>query len=102
MSTDAEIEKAAGEKRITVKVASASANWPTAGYNMFIPLLVIYLFTVLLIWVDVYTICLVHDYTVKFQYVISTICVMILVNTWINIIEQLPIYSTIQKPNLCR
>ena len=80
MSTDAEVEKAVAEKRIADEAASASANWPTVGYNMFIPLLVIYLITVLAICVDESTILLVHDYTVKFQYVISTICVMILVN----------------------
>ena len=69
---------------------------------MFIPLLIIYLFVVLVICVDVSTICLVHDYTVKFQHVISTIYVMTLVYTWINIIGKLLTYSTIQKPNLCR
>ena len=98
MSTDAEIEKAAADKRAAGDAAaSALANWPTVGYDMFRLLLIIYLFDVLVICVDVYTICLVHDYTVKFKHVISTNYVMILVYTWINIIEQLSIYSTMDS-----
>ena len=66
MSTDAEIEKATADKRaadnyLSSAAASASANWPTAGYDMIIPLLIIYLFVVLVICVDVSTICLVHN-----------------------------------------
>ena len=100
MSTDVEIEKVAANKRAADKraaddaAASASANWPTIGYAMFIPILIIYLFVVLVICIDVSTICMVYYYIIKFQYVVSTICIMILVYAWINIIEQLPIYST--------
>ena len=103
MSTDVEIEKAAADKRAADNAAaSASANWPTAGYDMFIPLLIISVFVVLVTCVDVSTICLVHSLIIKIQYIISTVYAMFMIYYWISFIEQLPIYSTIQKPNLCR
>ena len=105
MTTDADTEKAAADKRIADEAtasAAAAANWPTGGYNMFIPLLFISIFAVLVICVDVSTICLVYAYTIKFQYVISTVYVMFMIYHWINLIGNLPIFSTIQKPNMCR
>ena len=57
---------------------------------------------ILVISVDVSTISLVHGYIIEFQYVISTVHFMFMIYTWINLIEQLPIFSSIQKPNLCR
>ena len=67
--------------------AAATANWPTGGYNMLIPLLIISLSAVLVICVDVSTICLVHGFIIKFQYVISTTHVMYMIYSWINLIE---------------
>ena len=103
MSTDTKIEKAAADKRAADDAAaSASANWPTVGYVVFIPLLIISMFVVLVTCVDVSTICLVRSLIIKFQYVISTVYAMFMIYYWISLIEQLPIYSTIQKPNMCR
>ena len=104
MSTNAEKEKAAADKRIAdeATASAAAANCPTGGYNMFIPLLIISMFAVLVICVDVSTICLVRSFIIKFQYVITTTFVKFMIYYWINLIEQLPIYSTIQKPNLYR
>ena len=72
MATDADKEQAAADKRIAddaTSSAAAAANWPTGGYNMFIPLLIISMFAVLVNCVDASTICLVHAYTIRFQYV---------------------------------
>ena len=41
---------------------AATANWHTGGYNMLIPLLIISLSAILVICVDVSTICLVHGF----------------------------------------
>ena len=103
MATDADIEKAAADKRIAdeANASTAAANWPTGGYT-FIPLLITCMFAVRAICVDVSTICLVHDFIIEFQYVISTAHVMFMIYYWINLIEQLPKFSTIQKPNMCR
>ena len=101
MSTDADklaAEKAAADKRIADEAtasATAAANWPTGGYNMFIPLLFISMFAVLVICVDVSTICLVYAYAIKFQYVISTVYVMFMIYHWINLIGNLPIFSSL-------
>ena len=89
MATDADIEKAAGDKRIAdeASASAAAANWPTGGYNMLIPLLIISLSAVLVICVDVSTIYLVHGFIIKFQYVISTTHVMFMFYSRINLIE---------------
>ena len=108
MSTDAEraaAEKLEADKKAAEDAAAAAAAasaWPIGGYNMFIPLLFISMFVVLVICVDVSTICLVRSFIMKFQYVISTVYAMFMIYSWINLIEQLPIFSTIQKPNMCR
>jgi hypothetical protein len=50
--------------------AAASANWPTGGYYMLIPLLLISMCIVLAISIDVSTICLVlHSYMIKYQFI---------------------------------
>jgi hypothetical protein len=95
-----EADQAAANKRVAdeAAAAAASANWPI-GYYMLIPLLLISMCIVLAISVDVSTICLVlHSYMIKYQYV----HVMLMFYSWINIIEKLPRFLTIQKPNLCR
>ena len=69
---------------------------------MFIPHLLIYISAVLVICVDASTACLVRTFILQFQHVISTVYAMVMIYNWINLIEQLHIYSTIQKPNLCR
>ena len=69
---------------------------------MLIPLLTISLSAVLVICVDVSTICLVRSFIMKFQYVISTVYAMFMIYSWINLIRKFLIFTTIQKPNLCR
>ena len=108
MSTDADraaAEKAAADKRIADEAdafAAATADWPTGGYNTFTPLLFTFMCAVLVVCVDVSTICLVRAYIIKIQYVISTAYVMFMIYYWIKLIEQLLNFSTIQKPNMCR
>jgi hypothetical protein len=94
-------DEAAAAKRVADEAAAAAAlaHWPTGGYYMLIPLLLIFMCIVLAISVDVSTICLVlHSYMIKYQYV----HIMLMFYSWINIIEKLPKFLTIQKPNLCR
>jgi hypothetical protein len=75
MSTEA--DEAAAAKRVADEAAASEAaaaatsvNWPTGGYYMLIPLLIIFICIVLAIPVGVSTICLVlHSYMIKYQYV---------------------------------
>ena len=107
-STDADkaaADKAASDKRIADEAAASAAdpaNWPTGGYNMLTLILIISMCAVLVVCVDVSTICLVCAYIMNFQYVISTVYIMFMIYSWIKLIEQLLNFSTIQKPNLCR
>ena len=82
--------------------AATTANWQIEGYNALIPLEFISMCAVLVICVDVSTVCLVRAYITKIQYVISTFYAMFMIYYWIKLIKQLLIISTIQKPKLCR
>ena len=90
MSTDtdrAAAEKAAADKRIADEAdasAAAMADWLTGGYNTFTPLLFTFMCAVLVVCVDVSTICLVRAYIIKIQYVISTAYVMFMIYYWLN------------------
>jgi hypothetical protein len=88
-----EADQAAADKRVAdeATAAATSANWPTGGYYMLIPLLLISMCIVLAISIDVSTICLVlHSYMIKYQYV----DVMLMFYSWVNIIEKLPRFLT--------
>ena len=91
-------EKAAADKRIADEAdasAAATADWPTGGYNTFTPLLFTFMCAVLVVCIDVSTICLVRAYIIKIQYVISTAYVMFMIYYWIKLIEQLLNFSTL-------
>jgi hypothetical protein len=80
-------KRAADEAAAAASAAAALVNWPTGGYYMLIPLLLISMCIVLVLSVDVSTICLVlHSYMIKYQYV----HVMLMFYSWMNIIEKLP------------
>jgi hypothetical protein len=67
-----EADQAAADKRVADEAvaAAASANWPTGGYYILIPLPLISMCIVLAISIDVSTFCLVlHSYMIKYQYV---------------------------------
>ena len=109
MSTDADraaAEKAEADKKVAEDAAAATkaaaSAWPTGGYNSFIPLLIIFILAVLAVCVDLSTVCLVRACLDQSQYVINLVNAMLVIYSWINLIEKLPIYSTIQKPIMCR
>jgi hypothetical protein len=76
ITMSSEADQAAVDKRVAdeataaaASAAAASANWPTRGYYMLIPLLLISMCIVLAISVDVSTICLVlHSYMIKYRH----------------------------------
>jgi hypothetical protein len=91
MSSEADQVAADEAAAADASAAAASANWPTGGYYMLIPLLLISMCIILAIYVDVSTICLVlHSYMIKYQYV----HVMLMFYSWINIIKKLPRFLT--------
>ena len=101
MSTDADraaAEKAEADKKVSEDAAAATkaaaSAWPTGGYNSFIPLLIIFILAVLAVCVDLSTVCLVRACLDQSQYVINLVNAMLVIYSWINLIEKLPIYST--------
>ena len=99
MSTDADraaAEKAEAEKKAAedAAVAAAAASaWPIGGYNSLIPLLLISVLAMLALYVDVSAISVVCAYMVEYQHVINTVNAMLVIYSWIKLIEKLPIYS---------
>ena len=101
MSTDtdraaaekAEADKKAAEDAAAAVTATATA-WPIGGYTSLIPLVFLSVVAVLAVCVDVSTICVVHALLDHNQYVINAVHVMLMIYSWINLIEKLPIYST--------
>ena len=109
MSTDADraaAEKAEAEKKAAedaaATAAAAASAWPIGGYNSLIPLLLISVLAMLAPYVDVSAISVVCAYMVEYQHVRNTVNAMLVIYTWIKLIEKLPIYSAIQKPTMCR
>ena len=77
----------------TVAAAAATANWPIGGYDSFI-LMFVFILAVLLVCIDVYTICVVCARLARDQYIISLVNAMLVIISWINLLGKLPIYST--------
>ena len=106
MSTDADraaAEKAEADKKSAEDAAAAAAaNWPTGGYNSFIPLLFITVLAILALCVDVSTVSTVCACITEYHHVFISVNAIVVIYSWIKLIEKLPIYSAIQKPNVCR
>ena len=80
-SDHAAAEKAAADKRIADEAdasTAATADWPTGGYNTFTPLLFTFMCAVLVVCIDISTICLVRANMVKYQYVFMSCSCFIL------------------------
>ena len=73
---------------------AATANWPTGGYISVIPLLFVLILSVLLARIDVSIICVVCARLVHDQYVVNLVDAMLVIFSWIKLIEKLPIFST--------
>ena len=97
----AEADKKAAEDVVAAATVTAAA-WPIGGYTSFIPLVFLSVVAVLAICVDVSTICVVHALLDRNQCVINALHVMLMIYSWINLVKKLPIFLSIQKPNVCR
>ena len=109
MSTDAEraaAEKAEADKKAVEDAAATTtalaSTWPTIGYNSFIPLLLSSILVMLALYVDLSVISVVCACLTYYLYAFICVNAMLVFYSWINLIENLPIYSTIQKPIMCR
>ena len=73
----AEAEKKAAEDTAAA-AAAATANWPIGGYDSFI-LMFVFILAVLLVCIDVSTICVVCARLAQDQYVISLVNIMLVI-----------------------
>ena len=102
MSTDADratAEKAEADKKATEDAAATAtvtaAAWPIGGYTSLIPLVFFSIVAVLAICIDVSTMCVVHALLDRNQCVINAVHVMLMIHSWISLIEKLPISSSV-------
>ena len=105
MSTDADhaaTEKAEADKKAAEDAAAAAtattAAWPIGGYTSFILLVLLSVVAVLAICVDVSTICVVYALLDRNQCAINAVHVMLMIYSWINLVEKLPIFLSV--PNV--
>ena len=99
MSTDAEraaAEKAEADKKAAEDAAAATkaaaSAWPTGGYNSFIPLLLFSVLAMLTLYVDLSAISVVCACLTEYQYAFICVNAMLVIYSWIKLIEKLPIY----------
>ena len=107
MLTDADraaAEKAEADKKAAEDAAAAAtattAAWPIGGYTPLIPLVFLSVVAVLAVCVDVSTICVVHALLDHNQYVINAVHVMLMIYSWINLIENC-LFSYQSKNLMC-
>lgn len=74
-------------------------NCPIGGYKSVIPLLLIVGLGVLMICIDISHFCLLRDYMIKYQYVISTVYIMFMIHSWINLLGAY-LLNTNNKPSM--
>ena len=87
-----EADKKAAEDASAAATAAAASAWPTRGYTAFIPLMIISVLAVLASCVDLPTVYVVRACLDQYQYVVSSVNVMLVIYLWIKLVKKLPIY----------
>ena len=96
---------AAARKKATsdAKAATAAAAlaWPTGGYDLFIPRLLVLVLAVYVLLIDGSLLCSVRASMLRYRYEMHTVFAILTVYSWISLIGKELIFPTIQKP-YCR
>ena len=78
--------------------AAAMLAWPTGGYDLFIPRLLVLVLVVFVLLIDGSLLCLVRASMLRYSYEMYTFYVMLTVYSWISLIGKVLIFPRIQKP----
>lgn len=95
-------DDAAAKKKATdnaeAAVAVAALAWPTGGYDLFIPRLLVLVLAVYVLLIDGSLLCSVRASMLRYRYEMHTFYAMLTVYSWIRLVEKVLIFSTIQNP----
>ena len=97
MADDAAAKKKATDDAEAAAAAAALA-WPTGGYDLFIPCLLVLMLAVYVLLIEGSILCSVPASMLRYRYEIHTIYAMLAVYSWISLIGKMLIFPTIQKP----
>ena len=78
--------------------AAAALAWPTGGYDLFIPRLLVLMLAVYVLLIDGSLLCSVRASMLRYRYEMHTFYAMLTVYSWISLIGKVLIFPTIQKP----
>ena len=97
MADDAASKKKATDDAEAAAVAAALA-WPTGGYDLFIPRLLVLMLAVYVLLIEGSILCHVRASMLRYRYEMHTFYAMLIVYSWINLIGKVLIFPTIEKP----
>ena len=86
----AALKKATDESQAAA--AAAALAWPTAGYDSFIPLLLVYMLAVYVLYLDVLVQGFIRASMFSFRYKMHAVNAMFTVYSWIRLAENVLIY----------
>ena len=83
-------DDAAAKKKASAEAAAAAAALagPTGGYDSFIPYLLVHGLAVYMLFIDVSVLCTVCAHMLRYRYEMHTIFAMLIVYSWIRLIEK--------------
>ena len=78
--------------------ATAALAWPTGGYDLFIPRLLILILAVYVLLIEGSILCSARASMLRYRYEMHTFYAMLTIYSWISLIGKVLIFPTIQKP----
>ena len=79
--------------------AAAALAWPTGGYDLFIPRLLVLMLAVYVLLIEGSILCSVRASMLRYRYEMHTFYAMLTVYSWISLIGKVLIFPTISKAN---
>ena len=90
---------AAANKKATddaeAAAAAATLAWPTGGYDLFIPHLLVLVLAVYAMFIDIPFLCTVRASMLRYRYEVHTVFTMLVIYSWISLIGKVLILPTI-------
>ena len=77
--------------------AAAALVWPTGGYDLFIPHLLVLMLVVYVLLIEGSILCSVRASMLRYRYEMHTFYALLTVYSWISLIEKVLIFPTIQN-----
>ena len=93
MADDAAAKKKATDDAEAAAAATALA-WPTGGYDMFIPRLLVLVLAVYVLLIDGSLLCSIRASMLRYRYEMHTVYAMLTIYSWISLIGKVLIFPT--------